>query len=83
MTCGSTPSSPRIVTTVCRRSCGETCAPTRLLTRDPGTLRHGTPANAREQAVRAVGADEWEQAVTEAERDLPEPSNRPVESEGS
>jgi hypothetical protein len=24
--------------------------------------------------VRTVGADEWEQAVTEAERDLPEPS---------
>jgi ribbon-helix-helix CopG family protein len=31
--------------------------------------------------VRVVGADEWEQAVTEAERDLPEPSNRPAERE--
>jgi hypothetical protein len=27
--------------------------------------------------VRTVGADEWEQAVAEAERDLPEASNRP------
>jgi hypothetical protein len=33
--------------------------------------------------VRAVGADEWEQTVTEAERDLPEPSNRPAEREES
>jgi Arc/MetJ-type ribon-helix-helix transcriptional regulator len=33
--------------------------------------------------VRTVGADEWEQAVTEAERDLPEPSNRPTEQEES
>lgn len=33
--------------------------------------------------VRTVGADEWEQAVTEAERDLPEPSNRPAEREES
>jgi len=33
--------------------------------------------------VRAVGADEWEQAVTEADRDLPEPSNRPPEREES
>lgn len=31
--------------------------------------------------VRTVGADEWEQAVTEAERDLPEPSNRPERQE--
>jgi Ribbon-helix-helix protein, copG family len=31
--------------------------------------------------VRVVGADEWEQAVSEAERDLPEPSNRPAERE--
>ncbi len=33
--------------------------------------------------VRTVGADEWEQAITEAERDRPEPSNRPPEREES
>jgi hypothetical protein len=33
--------------------------------------------------VRTVGADEWEQAVTEAEQDLPESSNRPAEREES
>jgi len=33
--------------------------------------------------VRAVGADEWEQAVAEAERDLPGPSNAGPEEERS
>ncbi len=33
--------------------------------------------------VRTVGVDEWEQAVTEAEWDLPEPSDRPAEREES
>jgi hypothetical protein len=31
--------------------------------------------------VRIAGADEWEQAVTEAERDLPDASNRPLRRE--
>ena len=33
--------------------------------------------------VRTVGADEWEQAVTEAERDLPEALSLPAEREES
>jgi Arc/MetJ-type ribon-helix-helix transcriptional regulator len=33
--------------------------------------------------VRTVGADEWEQAVTEAERDLPDASHRPAQREES
>ena len=33
--------------------------------------------------VRTVGADEWEQAVTEAERDLPETSSRAPQREES
>ena len=33
--------------------------------------------------LRSVGADEWEQAISEAERGLPEPSDPDPEREGS
>ena len=33
--------------------------------------------------LRSVGADEWEQAISEAERELPEPSDPDPEREGS